>query len=120
MSPQCLVKSTINFMHVYRSSSLGNHWIAVVAFAAALFLVRCTLAENSAPSEPLPTTRLLSLDDSVRYALERNPQLIALREQHGIAAAGAVIAKTYPFNPIYQGSFQDAHGPPGSVDNPLL
>jgi len=44
---------------------------------------------------------------SVR-ALEHNPQLLALREQHGIAAAGVVIAKTYPFNPIYQGAFRDA------------
>jgi outer membrane protein TolC len=100
--------------------SLGNRWIALAAIAAVLFLIRCTLAEDSAPSEPLPATQLLSLDDTVRYTLEHNPQLIALREQHGIAAAGVVIAKTYPFNPIYQGSFQDAHGPPGSVDNPFL
>jgi cobalt-zinc-cadmium efflux system outer membrane protein len=85
-----------------------------------LFLVHCASGEDSAPSEPLPTTRLLTLDDSVRYALAHNPQLRALREQHGIAAAGVVIAKTYPFNPIYQGSFQDAQGPPGSVENPVL
>jgi outer membrane protein TolC len=77
-------------------------------------------AETPVTPETLPTTRMLTLDDSVRYALAHNPQLTALREQHGIAAAGVVIAKTYPFNPIYQGSFQDANGPPGSVDNPFL
>ena len=120
MPPHCLVVFTIISMHDHRSSSPANRWIAFVALVSALILARCTLADDSAPSEPLPATRLLTLDDSVRYALAHNPQLTALREQHGIAAAGVVIAKTYPFNPIYQGSFQDAQGPPGSVENPLL
>ena len=70
--------------------------------------------------KPCRRRALLTLEESVQYALEHNPQLTALREQHGIAAAGVVIAKTYPFNPIYQGSYQDAHGPPGSVENPFL
>jgi outer membrane protein TolC len=85
-----------------------------------MVVTRLVTAIEAVAAETLPTTRLLTLEDSVHYALEHNPQLAALREEHGIAAAGVVIAKTYPFNPIYQGSYQDAHGPPGSVDNPFL
>jgi outer membrane protein TolC len=107
-------------MHVRRTSSLGRHLLACAALAVLLIHANAAMADDSAPAESLPTTRLFTLDDSVHYALEHNPQLTALREQHGIAAAGVVIAKTYPFNPIYQGSYQDAHGPPGSVDNPFV
>jgi outer membrane protein TolC len=107
-------------MRVRRTLSLGRRWIAFATFAIVLIHAYAAMAEDSAPPETLPTTRLLTLDDSVRYALEHNPQLTALREQHGIAAAGVVIARTYPFNPIYQGSYQDAQGPPGSVDNPFV
>ena len=87
----------------------------------AVVLVQCRLvpAELSVASEAQPNHRVLKLDESVRYALENNPQLMALRQQRGIAAAGVVIAKTYPFNPVYQGTFQDAHGPVGSVENPF-
>jgi cobalt-zinc-cadmium efflux system outer membrane protein len=60
----------------------------------------------------------LSLEATVRYALENNPQLAALRQQHGIAAASVVIAKTYPFNPIYQSNVLYAKGnEPGAVTN---
>ncbi len=76
------------------------------------------LRRSSRSQQLLSNNRILSLDASVQYALANNPQLMALRQQHGIAAAGVVIAKTYPFNPIYQGSFQDAKGQ--SVTNPLL
>jgi cobalt-zinc-cadmium efflux system outer membrane protein len=61
---------------------------------------------------------LLTLDEAVRYALERNPQLAALRQQHGIAAAAVVIARTYPFNPVYQGGVSAArNSDPGQVTN---
>jgi hypothetical protein len=59
---------------------------------------------------PDPASPVLSLEATVRYALENNPQLAALRQQHGIAAAGVVIAKTYPFNPIYQSNVLYAKG----------
>ncbi len=35
------------------------------------------------------------------WALQQNPLLAAVRQQHGTAAAGIVIAQTYPFNPSY-------------------
>ena len=42
---------------------------------------------------------VLSLEGAVAWALLHNPEIAALREQHGIAAAGIVVAHTYPFNP---------------------
>jgi cobalt-zinc-cadmium efflux system outer membrane protein len=53
----------------------------------------------------------LPLDLAVRWALENNPDLAAVRQQHGIAAAGVVIARTYPFNPAWESTVQSAGGP---------
>jgi cobalt-zinc-cadmium efflux system outer membrane protein len=50
---------------------------------------------------PPGSDRTLTLEQAVRLALQQNPQLAAVRQQHGIAAAGVVIAQTYPFNPSY-------------------
>jgi outer membrane protein TolC len=57
------------------------------------------------------TPVVLSLDAAVAYALQYNPELVALRQQHGIAAAAVVIADTYPFNPIWEAKVRDASGP---------
>jgi len=76
--------------------------------------------ERTAPplGLPEPVSPVLSLEATVRYALENNPQLAALRQQHGIAAASVVIAKTYPFNPVYQTNVLYAKGnEPGAVTN---
>jgi cobalt-zinc-cadmium efflux system outer membrane protein len=54
---------------------------------------------------------VLSLPDAVRWALERNPELATLRQQHGIAAAAVVIARTYPFNPQFQTLLMGDYGP---------
>jgi outer membrane protein TolC len=63
------------------------------------------------PGEPLPPfTRAAAL----AYALHHNPMLATTRQQRGIAAAGLVIAKQYPFNPIYQ-SFIMADGGPADA-----
>jgi cobalt-zinc-cadmium efflux system outer membrane protein len=51
---------------------------------------------------------------AVRWALENNPELAAVRQQHGIAAAGVVIAQTYPFNPLVENRVQQAGGPPSA------
>jgi outer membrane protein TolC len=59
----------------------------------------------------------LSLEATLQYALTQNPQLAAIRQQHGVAAAGVVIAKTYPFNPIYQANLLYAKGADVPVDN---
>jgi cobalt-zinc-cadmium efflux system outer membrane protein len=56
----------------------------------------------------------LSLDGAIRWALERNPEIAALRQQRGIAAAGVVIARTYPFNPTWESAVRAAFGPESS------
>ncbi len=74
-----------------------------------------------APSAELPAPRngtlpaplpVITLDQAVLQALLHNPQLAALRQQHGIAAAGVVIARTYPFNPVSQSTLLGTSGPP--------
>jgi cobalt-zinc-cadmium efflux system outer membrane protein len=47
----------------------------------------------------------------VAWALENNPELAALRRQHGIAAATVVIARTYPFNPVLDAKARGVNGP---------
>src|SRR5262245_21318213 len=54
---------------------------------------------------------VMSVEEAVRWALQHNPQLAAVRQQHGIAAAGVVIARTYPFNPIWQSYVLPTDGP---------
>jgi outer membrane protein TolC len=67
---------------------------------------------------PAPTSvPVLSRDAAVRWALEYNPEIAAIRQQHGIAAAGVVIARTYPFNPIAETRVRAAQGPPDQVIN---
>src|SRR6266852_2913478 len=67
-------------------------------------------------AEPPPAAEggraaVLKLEDAVRWALQNNPELAALRQQHGIAAAAVVIAETYPFNPIWEAKVRAANGP---------
>ena len=45
------------------------------------------------------------------YALKHNPQLALFRENRGMAAAGIVLAKIYPFNPIFQSHDLGVNGP---------
>jgi cobalt-zinc-cadmium efflux system outer membrane protein len=47
---------------------------------------------------------------AVRFALENNPSLQAIREQRGFAQGGLVIARTYPYNPVSQFQFFGATG----------
>jgi outer membrane protein TolC len=68
------------------------------------------LADQPLPS-PDPAPRPLTLAQAIASALENNPVLVALRQQHGIAAAGVVIAQTYPFNPIWEGKIRATDGP---------
>jgi cobalt-zinc-cadmium efflux system outer membrane protein len=50
----------------------------------------------------------------VQWALQHSPELATVREQHGIAAAAVVIARTYPFNPIVQDFVLGVNGPASS------
>jgi cobalt-zinc-cadmium efflux system outer membrane protein len=47
----------------------------------------------------------------VAWALQNNPELAALRQQHGVAAAAVVIARTYPFNPVWEAKIRPVSGP---------
>jgi cobalt-zinc-cadmium efflux system outer membrane protein len=64
----------------------------------------------STPANPEPV-RTLTLAEAVQYALEYNPEIAAVRQQRGIAEAGVVIARTYPFNPTWEGKVRAADGP---------
>src|SRR5438874_2273541 len=108
-------------MRVLRKSPFRTTMGALVTALVVLALPNCAGAEDPAQSKNGQEIPRLSIEASVQYALANNPQLAAIREQHGLAAAGVVIAKTYPFNPIYQGIYQDAQGPSGSpVANPFV
>ncbi len=64
-----------------------------------------------APGATPPAPQVLTRQAAVLWTLQRNPELIALRQQHGIAEAAIVIAETYPFNPIWEGRVRYATGP---------
>jgi len=90
-----------------RSGLLSREGLACLLGLFALCPVaRAQPAETVAAPVPVMT-----LEAAVHYALENNPALAALRQQHGIAAARVVIADTYPFNPILENSIQGAEGP---------
>jgi outer membrane protein TolC len=59
--------------------------------------------------EPPPPT--MTREAAVRYALEHNPQLEVVRQQRGIATAGVVLAKIYPYNPVFQSVELGVNGP---------
>src|SRR6266849_11201586 len=48
---------------------------------------------------------------AVAWGLRNNPELAALRQQHGIAGALVIIAKTYPFNPVWTNKLFAVNGP---------
>lgn len=79
---------------------------AILTLALACLLSGALLSTVSAQDDP-PWTR----SAAVAYALEHNPELMAARHQRGIAAAGVVIARTYPFNPVWDFKGQQASGP---------
>jgi len=70
--------------------------------------------EESASSGDAPATQVLTRDAAVWRALQDNPELAALRQQHGIAAAAVVIAETYPFNPSWTNKMFAVDGPESS------
>lgn len=69
----------------------------------------CPGQPSNLPRDCLPP--VLSLPTAVAWALQYNPELAALRQQRGIAAAGVVIARTYPYNPVTQSTLFAVTGP---------
>jgi cobalt-zinc-cadmium efflux system outer membrane protein len=80
-------------------------WLAI----ACLTCKTAGAAEPPASAEPL--TPVWSRAAAVRWALQNNPEIAAIRQQHGIAAAGVIIAQTYPFNPVWEAKIRAANGP---------
>jgi cobalt-zinc-cadmium efflux system outer membrane protein len=76
-----------------------------------LSLLNLSLAQGPCADSPPSLPQPLTLVGAVSFALQNNPELMAIRQQHGIAAAGVVIARTYPFNPILENRVQGNNGP---------
>ena len=90
---------------ISRQTSVGcSCLLGWVLFAGSQARVHAAEAPMSPPAS-------LSLDAAVLWAFQNNPELIAIRQQHGVAAAGIVIADTYPFNPIMENKVRGANGP---------
>src|SRR5205809_2378872 len=70
------------------------------------------MAAAAAGADPpgADTLPVLPLDAAVRFALENNPQLAVARQQRGLAAAGVVLARTYPYNPAANTVLRRASG----------
>jgi cobalt-zinc-cadmium efflux system outer membrane protein len=110
-----LPRAEILMFPVLASSHSIARWSLLCAVSLAVLAADKVLAQQAtqpaappvsqpaAPPGRLPPAQpaALSLNDSVAWALQNNPALAALRQQHGIAAAAVVIAQTYPFNPVW-------------------
>src|SRR5271168_245127 len=92
-----------------------RHAHRILGFATlvstALGLAGSLLAQS--PAHPATTVQgPLSREVALHMALVSNPFLMAVRQQSGFGEAAVVIAKTYPFNPVYTGYITSANGPP--------
>jgi len=67
-----------------------------------------------------PPPPVLTLEGAIVWGLQNNPEMAALRQQHGVAAAAVVIARTYPHNPSLDLRVAYANGPESAgVTNPV-
>ena len=97
-------------------SRLGRQ--GTLGLLCCLALAAVTATPASAGEPPLgvePTPNVLSRDAAIRWALANNPEIAAIRQQHGIAAASVVIAHTYPFNPAWTNKLFATNGPAADV-----
>ena len=95
-----------------RYERLPRRWaVCPCALAWLLFdFGGAVLAGAPLPDQPtLPQP--LSLAQAVQITLEVNPELASLRQQRGLAAAGVVIARTYPHNPVIESKVFGVTGP---------
>jgi cobalt-zinc-cadmium efflux system outer membrane protein len=67
------------------------------------------LAVPAIAADPAPP--VLPLDAAVRIGLERNSTLVFARQQRGLAAAGVILARVYPYNPLASVSVRGVNGP---------
>ena len=78
----------------------------LVRLGLLAWLVLPAISARAADAVPV-----LTLEAAIHLGLERNPELMALRQQHGVAAGGVVVARTYPFNPVIETEVRQANGP---------
>ena len=83
-------------------------WVVCLGGLVAVAAALPALADPLVAPMPQPLQPPLTLDAAVRTALEQNPGIIALRQDHGVAAAGVMVARAYPFNPLWEGRFRYA------------
>jgi outer membrane protein TolC len=93
-----------------QGTSRRRIWRMALALATGLSLAAAAVAQTPGPLT-LATPQMLPRDAAVHYALENNPALQIVRKQHGYAEAAIIIARTYPFNPVYTGYVTGASGP---------
>jgi cobalt-zinc-cadmium efflux system outer membrane protein len=93
-----------------KAARIRMSWLVGGCFGL-LSLLNLALAQSPCADSPPSLPQPLTLVGAVSFALQNNPELMALRQQHGIAAAGVVIARTYPFNPIMENRVQGNDGP---------
>jgi cobalt-zinc-cadmium efflux system outer membrane protein len=70
-----------------------------------------TASARAQVPETVPPPRILARENAVHHALQYNPVLMTVRKQNGFADAAIVIAKTYPFNPVFVGYVTPVGGP---------
>jgi outer membrane protein TolC len=92
-----------------------------VPFVRLFLLALITTAAPLQAQPPMPKEnpgQILTLEQSVGWALQNNPDLAVFRQQRGIANAGVVIARTYPFNPVWGSALLAVGGPAdGGITN---
>jgi outer membrane protein, heavy metal efflux system len=91
---------------IRRSASL---WMPTLLVAGVLGLA------GQVAADPPDGPDVLTVERAVAWALQHNPDLAVARKQRGIAEANVVIARTYPFNPLWQ-NFTLAAGGPAEAD----
>lgn len=96
-------------------------WALVVWLTVGSGTAGARQAQLLPPSTWEAAAPTLSREAVVRWALENSPELAAIRQQRGIAAAAVVIAQTYPFNPVLESRIEGASGPASAgITNAVL
>ncbi len=82
------------------------HW-------ALAFLIASSMAGSALGQPPAPPAfaGLLTREEAVHQALVQNPQLATIRKQVGYSETAIIVARTYPYNPVYTGYVTSATGP---------
>jgi outer membrane protein TolC len=93
----------------------SDRWVQRLRIASLCTLILASL-QSVALGDPPPNAtaqepQTLTLEGAVRWALESNPDLAVQRTQRGFAAAGVIVAATYPYNPLLELRNQHADGP---------